>query len=380
MDLDNPVVKLCVLGTQAEFAGRPADARALYWQAWELAGDDFEACVAAHYVARFQPTAEQTLHWNREALKYADAAAAERVKDFYPSLYLNLGRSYEQLGDQAAAQCFYALAQSLGAVGMMQVKMDPQLKKERIQASTPAETLAGAGLFVLWGIVMIGAELPSSWLDRFWPNLLVRAGFYGVLLLAPLGMCIGWIQHFPRWSYPLVVHTLIFSLFMRNAGTPGFLFNGEEWGWRAWLLPAGAALIALLVTRSYRPLVSFFTHIRDDWTLLTFGLFSGMPLLVEIQFDEMEHGFSVRWMVFLALVMVGSVLIYLRSRRAALRIISLLVGTGVTAAVAAFIPPWYWRQAGELFSAQSFVDVLALVGFLLLPAVVGLGLQKSKEK
>jgi len=35
MDLDNPVVKLCVAGTQAEFRGQIDEARALYQQAWE---------------------------------------------------------------------------------------------------------------------------------------------------------------------------------------------------------------------------------------------------------------------------------------------------------------------------------------------------------
>ena len=258
--------------------------------------------------------------------------------------------------------------------------MDTHLKYSAIPQTARGKTLAGAGLFILWAIVMIGAELPGAWLDGFWINILVRAAFYGVLLLPPLGMCIGWIQNFPRWSYPLVAHTLIFSLFMQNVGTPGFLFDGEVWGWRAWLLPAGAALIALLVTRSSRPLVRFFTHIRDDWSLLTFGLFSGMPLLIEIQFDEMDRGFSLTWMVFLAVVMVGSVLIYLRSQRAAPRILSLFIGIGITAAAALFVPNGYWRQDGEMFSAQTFVDLLALLIFLLLPAVVGLRLQRQKEK
>jgi hypothetical protein len=51
MDLDNPVIQLCVAGTQAEFRGEIEEARAFYQQAWEAAQDDFEACIAAHYVA-----------------------------------------------------------------------------------------------------------------------------------------------------------------------------------------------------------------------------------------------------------------------------------------------------------------------------------------
>ncbi len=114
MNVENLVVQLCVRGTQAEFEGKPDQARALYRQAWELAQDDFEACVAAHYVARFQGTLEATLEWNQVALSRALAAPQELVQDFFPSLYLNLGQSYERLGDLAKAQRFYDEAAQLG--------------------------------------------------------------------------------------------------------------------------------------------------------------------------------------------------------------------------------------------------------------------------
>ena len=114
MDASNPVIQLCLEGSRAEFEHRPEAAHRLYRQAWNIASDDYEACIAAHYLARFQPTLDETLHWNREALKRADLVADERVRGFYPSLYLNLGHSYEMLGNQAHAQKFYALAAELG--------------------------------------------------------------------------------------------------------------------------------------------------------------------------------------------------------------------------------------------------------------------------
>jgi len=48
MDPENPVVRLCVKGMQAESEGRAEAARALFRQAWDARGDDYEACVAAH--------------------------------------------------------------------------------------------------------------------------------------------------------------------------------------------------------------------------------------------------------------------------------------------------------------------------------------------
>jgi hypothetical protein len=113
-DINNPVVKLCIEGTQAEFAGRMKEACALYMQAWEAAQDDYEACVAAHYVARCQKDPRDVLHWNQEALSRAEAVEDDRVKDFYPSLYLNMGHSYELLDNPAEGQRYYALAAQLG--------------------------------------------------------------------------------------------------------------------------------------------------------------------------------------------------------------------------------------------------------------------------
>ena len=114
MDLDNPVVQLCIQGTQAEYAGRPDDAFKLYLQAWETAKDDFEACIAAHYVARFQDTPEDRLRWNQEALKRAETVKDDRVKDFFPSLYVNMGQSYELMGNPVEARRYFDLAAGLG--------------------------------------------------------------------------------------------------------------------------------------------------------------------------------------------------------------------------------------------------------------------------
>ena len=114
--MTNPVVRLCIEGTHAEFEHRNEDARALYQKAWELRKDDYDACIAAHYVARFQDSLEETLYWNQVALEHAIVAQDERVAEFYPSLYVNLGNVYEILGYREEAQKFYDLAANLGII------------------------------------------------------------------------------------------------------------------------------------------------------------------------------------------------------------------------------------------------------------------------
>ncbi|MBK9927525.1 MAG: hypothetical protein IPP66_19825 [Anaerolineales bacterium] len=116
MDTTNPIIQLCMQGSLAEFEHRMDDARALYQQAWDSHSDNYEACIAAHYVARFQDNPQETLRWNLIALQHARAVNDERVADFYPSLYLNIGHSYELLGNQEEAQKYYGLAAELGVV------------------------------------------------------------------------------------------------------------------------------------------------------------------------------------------------------------------------------------------------------------------------
>ncbi len=114
MDLDNPVIKLCVEGTQAEFRGQINQARSLYQQAWEAARDSYEACIAAHYVAHLQDNIQDKFNWNKVALDQANASHDERVQEFYPSLFLNMGQSYERLGNLEEAKRYYDLAAELG--------------------------------------------------------------------------------------------------------------------------------------------------------------------------------------------------------------------------------------------------------------------------
>jgi hypothetical protein len=116
MDTNNPVIQLCLAGTRAEFEHQIETARACYQQAWEARLDDYDACVAAHYVARFQESPAESLRWNQIALEHANAVSDDRGKDFYPSLYLNLGQAHENLGDPVEAQKYYDLAASLGFI------------------------------------------------------------------------------------------------------------------------------------------------------------------------------------------------------------------------------------------------------------------------
>ena len=108
MDPNNPVVKLCAAGISEEMAGRRGEAAKLYLDTWSSRTSDYEACIAAHYVARLQSTPEDVLRWNSEALRFAESANDSELRGFFPSLYLNLGKSYEDLKNLADAKKFTA--------------------------------------------------------------------------------------------------------------------------------------------------------------------------------------------------------------------------------------------------------------------------------
>ena len=105
-DSANPVVRLCAKGMAIE--GEAPAARALFEQAWALRRDDYDACIAAHFLARHQSTLDETLRWNEIAARHAEAVADDRARSFLASLYLNLGDAHRALGHvddaQAAAE------------------------------------------------------------------------------------------------------------------------------------------------------------------------------------------------------------------------------------------------------------------------------------
>src|SRR5687768_16609947 len=109
IDPDNAVTRLCAEGMTAEAQGRAEDARRLFAEAWARRRGHYEASIAAHYVARHQPTPARALLWNAHAARHAEAAEPD-TREFLASLYLNLGHSYEVVGRDAEARSYAARA------------------------------------------------------------------------------------------------------------------------------------------------------------------------------------------------------------------------------------------------------------------------------
>ncbi len=110
LDPNNSIVKLCVEGMEHEGKGDFAGTAHSFTEAWDQATNDLERCIAAHYIARHQDNHLDALKWNQLALDHANASSEDQLCGFYPSLYLNLGKSHEDLGNIQQARHFYELA------------------------------------------------------------------------------------------------------------------------------------------------------------------------------------------------------------------------------------------------------------------------------
>jgi rifampin ADP-ribosylating transferase len=96
---NNIVIKLCIQGIEMEDKGKPDEAYKLFLQAWNTATDDFEKFTTAHYVARHQKNVSDKLKWHETALQFALRINNDAVKGAFASLYSNIAKCYEDLGD-----------------------------------------------------------------------------------------------------------------------------------------------------------------------------------------------------------------------------------------------------------------------------------------
>jgi hypothetical protein len=114
LDLTSQTARLCIAGNQAEFERRLGDAHALFAQAWDAETDDYEATIAAHYIAHLEPDPATALAWDLEALRRG--LMDDRSAEFMPSLYVSLGGSHERVGDAVQANKYFDMAAELGLV------------------------------------------------------------------------------------------------------------------------------------------------------------------------------------------------------------------------------------------------------------------------
>jgi rifampin ADP-ribosylating transferase len=113
IDPQNKIVQLSSKGMQKEAEFETAEARKIFEEAWRVASNNFEKSIAAHYVARHQDTVKEKLYWDELALSLALKNDYKQTEQILPSLYLNIGKCYEDLGSFCGAKENYDKANFL---------------------------------------------------------------------------------------------------------------------------------------------------------------------------------------------------------------------------------------------------------------------------
>lgn len=95
---------------EMEEKGKPDEATKLFLKAWNEATNDFEKFLAAHYLARHQKTVSDQLNWLDRALQFALKVNNDAANSALPSLYMNIAKCYEDLGNSDKAKANSDLA------------------------------------------------------------------------------------------------------------------------------------------------------------------------------------------------------------------------------------------------------------------------------
>ena len=111
-DPNNPIIKLCMSGMGLEDSGNREEAITMFHKAWNEATDDYERFIAAYHLGRVQKSVTDRLKWMQTSLQCAQKINDDNVKSAYSTLYLNIAKCYEELGDSENAKINYELSNS----------------------------------------------------------------------------------------------------------------------------------------------------------------------------------------------------------------------------------------------------------------------------
>jgi hypothetical protein len=184
-------------------------------------------------------------------------------------------------------------------------------QNEPVVPATPVQAILAILPFLAFGTVSFLTKFSQPFNGGYW--------FLGFYVLVLVGLLVGWIRHFPLWSYSYLGWTILFvwwwdGMVTNNLTIFGYTFKYNEcWGWQTYLPLGIMILIALLWTRSWQPLKTLIRDIWRDWTRLSLGIFS-FGAFVLVVYDENHHPYLWAFMVATSLVIALAVWFMMRSR------------------------------------------------------------------
>lgn len=283
---------------------------------------------------------------------------------YFPLAYLDARRYRASLGDDEtpASRNSYREGEVTG---------------NRARRRAPwGEALIGALPFLLFGLAYLlegvaelGGHKPPAFklLDGSLnhPAIILTLPM-GVYFASALGLLLGVWKGFPRWSYAYLGMSAYFGWYYSNGSYYGVVY--DAW---AWLPLTVAILLGLLLARSLQPLARLFQGAWKDWTRLSFTLYAfAVPVFTVIFFDENWGAFKLYELFFDTVLLSAMAVAFLRARTSLSRVLSLEAAVLVLV-VKGILEGWF-GGLGRLLDWTMLLFIIAYIGFLLLPALIGL--------
>ncbi len=228
--------------------------------------------------------------------------------------------------------------------------------------SSWGETLAGIWPFLFLGpvsVIVAYLTMPAWFQYSETPKYLSIVFVLSMLV----GLGVGWAKGWPRWSYPYLGFAMVVGGLAIGGTVSSMVFTvGPEWPVLPQVLIAVGAFglivgILTLIARAWRPLHSLYRGIRQDWTRLSFGLFTVVSgLFGAIDLDE-DPIFTLNVFVPSLILLVGA-LVYLRSTTKAQRILALLVSLVLAVAVRVVVGKIFYATYGAVTGVIIFIPAL----------------------
>jgi hypothetical protein len=217
-------------------------------------------------------------------------------------------------------------------------------------------------LFALSGLLLIvSTYLPVQGLSAIWQNSL---GFMSLLILVGfiLWLLAGLAREMPRWAYPSFGIAIGYSFYANRTEQifPAIVY----------LVAAAAVLLALeMVYGSHRPLlngllIKLLRRLRDDPTLVSFGLYGSMPLAIIVGFSDVYDNNRTLWMLAAVLAMNAGAVVYCRCRKPFIQSAALMMGVLLTLFSAAMDHNAHVRLAW--FDVNRYLSLCAYFSFLVI--------------
>lgn len=207
-------------------------------------------------------------------------------------------------------------------------------------------------------------------------------------IIVLLGLMTGFVLNFPIWAYSYLGWSIVMAWWWMMM--PMDTFSGQYnpgahnqlIGWRSWLILLLAIGTGLLMARSVRSMRQLIRGIGEDWTLLSFMMYTFAAFALVI-YDENHHPYLAVFMLGSTLVVFLGAWFYLRNTDRWKKLVSLLSGF-VFAYLISYVcyATWDWAvyygfpkgpsQAWYVTLMNSVVIILFWMAIIFCPAIVGL--------